>query len=359
MHRDVLDHHIFQQDMRELSQREIGWQHLCGRTVLITGATGMLGSYFVYFLLWLNEYKGANIRLLLLVRDLAKCRLKFGAYVDSPYVMVSISDINFPLQVTEHIDYIVHAASLASPQYYTSMPVEVAAPNVLGTYQVLQLARQKQVKGVVFFSSGDVYGAVTMGAESISEDRMGVMNPLDLHSCYGESKRMGETWCMAFAHEYQVPVKIARIAHTYGPTMDLEKDPRVFASFVKCVVDGRDIVMLSDGTAKRPFCYLADAVAGFLLILLNGIDGEAYNVCNEGQFVSIATLADILVNLRPEKNLKVIKRQRVSEDGYLENSYNRDNLPTAKKLRELGWNCQYTIEMGFSRVLDYLEKGAD
>lgn len=347
---------IILQDMENIYARDLSYDVLRGKSILITGATGMLASYVVYFLLWLNERHDYKIKIIALVRNQEKCRMRFGKYMDKEYFSVREDDICTPLQIDGSIDYIIHAASLASPQYYGRCPVEVAAPNVLGTYHLLQLAREKQSQGVLFFSSGDIYGEMPADIGAFIEDEKGKMDPLAPHSCYGESKRMGENFCVSFAREYGVPARIVRIGHTYAPTMDVENDPRVFASFMKCLIANEDIVMLSDGRAMRPFCYVADAVAAFFLVLLKGKNGEAYNVCNDQQLLSILELAEILVSLMPEKNLKVVRKHRSENDFYMENVINKANCPSSEKLRSLGWEIQFGVRSGFLRVLQYFQK---
>lgn len=354
MNKYFMDSDIIEHDMQDIYSRNLEWRKLQGKTVLITGATGMLASYVVFFLVYLNERYGLDMHFVLMVRNLQKCRQRFGIYVDKAYVHVITSDINQPLTYDKKVDFIIHAASLASPQYYGKMPVEVAAPNVIGTYYLLKFAQEQNVSSFLFFSSGDIYGEMPVGMGNITEDMGGVMDPLAVHSCYGESKRMGETWCAAFAREHHVPVSIVRIGHTYGPTMDVENDPRVFAAFMKCIYHGQDITMLSDGTAKRPFCYIADAVAAFMLILLRGERGAAYNMCNSAEFLSMSELAAIMINLRPELELKIIKKQRASNVEYVENTGNKANKPIETKLKSLGWECHYDSRRGFRNVLDYL-----
>lgn len=352
-----MENKIIVEDMFDIYRREIKWQKFRNQTVLISGATGMLASYLVYFLIFLNEKYLMNVRIVLLARNSEKCFYRFDKFLEKEYIKLYDFNINTPWNIPDNVDYIIHAASLASPQYYKTMPVEVAEPNVIGTYHMLNLAREKHVKKVLYFSSGDIYGKLPQNTKFIKEDMMGIIDPLDEHSCYGESKRMGETWCFTFNKEYQIPTVIARIGHTYGPTMDLENDPRVFASFMKCVFNKENIVMYSDGRAKRPFCYIADATAAFLLLLLEGKSGEAYNVCNSNSFISILELANILVGLQPELNLKVIRKVRSMDESYLENRANHDNLPTEEKLKKLGWECHFGVESGFRRVLDsFLEK---
>lgn len=314
----------------------------------------MLASYFVYFFLWLNEYATANIRIIACVRNFEKARKIFGEACSSSQLSIVQVDICASLgdvqELSGSIDYIIHAASLASPQYYVPQPVEVIAPNALGTYYLLRLGVEKQVKGFLYFSSGDVYGLMEDGTGAFDETAMGTLDPLATHSCYGESKRIGESWCAAFSREYGLHTVIARIAHTYAPTMDLKHDPRVFASFMRCLIEGENIVMLSDGTARRPFCYAADAVDAFLLLLRYGVSGEAYNLSNDDNFLSIAELAEMIASLDQTGKTKVVCRTRRAGENYLENVINKANRPVATKLRALGWQCHYDARAGFGRV---------
>lgn len=347
---------VVRQDLDEIFKRDIPWEDLRGKTVLITGAYGMLASYVTFLLLYLNEVHGFDIQIKAYVRSEEKCRKRFGSFVDKPYFTVCRDPLTEPVRVAGNVDYIIHAASLASPQYYDVCPVEVLEPNAIGTYHLLKLAAEKQVKGFLLFSTGDVYGAVK-NADAIREDTLGALNPLDIHSCYGESKRMAETMGRAFCHQFGVPFKSVRIWHTYGPTMDIDRDPRVFASFVKDIVQKRDIVMKSDGLAKRSFCYIADAVAGYFTVLLKGQAGEAYNVCNSREFLSIRELAELMTGLRPELGLKVIRKERPRDEHYLENTAANFIPPSGEKLEALGWQPVYSAEAGFGRVLTALLPG--
>lgn len=344
---------IIREDLEELFHRKIDYMRFDGKTVLITGAYGMLASYLVYMLAFLNE-KGLHVRVLALVRSKDKFNLKFGEDFTKRYpVEVIESDLHQPIEITEPIHFIIHAASMASPDKYVKYPVEVIEPNMIGTYHLLSLAKQKNTEGFLLFSTGDVYGEVDI-PERITEETNGRLNPLDPHSCYGESKRMAEALCCAFYREYGVPTVSARISHTYGPTMDTEHDPRVFASMLKCALDGTDIIMQSDGSAYRAFCYLADATAAFITLLLKGTPGEAYNVSNTDEFMSIRTFAEIVAGLRDDAKCKVVCRERPKDDNYLENHINRGNLLINDKLRELGWSAKYTTREGMMRTLTYL-----
>lgn len=348
---------IIKKDLEEIYSGNIDWTSFDNSTVLISGAYGMLASYLTLMFIYLREEKGVKVNIIAVVRSKEKFRKKFYEYAERDYIQIYESDLLNSLQIKGNIDYIIHAASLANPSHYAVRPVDVLCPNVIGNYHLLNLAEQKNVKGYLLFSTGDVYGKVE-GVREVTEETLGKLDPMDLHSCYGESKRMAETMCLSYYVQKKVPVKIARIAHTYGPTMDIENDPRVFASFVADIVNGRDIVMLSDGSAKRPFCYITDATYAFFKILLEGKPGEAYNVCNDKEFISVLSLANRLVSIYPERGLKVVFKQRDASDHYMENTTikNLESHISNKKLKDLGWNESVSVEDGFKRVLDYIEQ---
>ncbi len=350
-----MDQCIIKEDLEDIYRRNIPWECLNNKTVMITGAYGMLASYLMFMLIYLNECKGMKIDVIAAVRSKEKFEKRFGNIERYNYIRLYTQDINKEIMIEEKIDYIIHAASLASPQYYSVCPIEVLTPNVIANYYLLQLAEKKKVEGYLLFSTGDIYGVVDK-ASKIKESDMGTMDTLDIHNCYSESKRMAETMCKAWYWQKKVPTRIVRIWHTYAPTMDTEGDPRVFASFVNDIVSNRDIVMKSDGSAKRSFCYIADAVAGYFLVLLCGADGEAYNVCNTQEFYSISQLAEILTSIYPEKNLKVIRKEREITEAYTENSVANYVPPDNEKLKLLGWEARYSVKEGFKRVLDSISK---
>lgn len=343
---------IIDNDLNEIYERDYSWDKLKKSNILITGAYGMLASYLVYFFIFLNEKYNYGIGLYCQGRTKKKMYDRFGRYVNKEYFHDIYNDLDSEFNVDVSLNYIIHAASIANPLYYSTNPVEVEEPNVIGTYYLLKLCEQMKVEKFLFFSSGDVYGKMEKGTENITEDMYGAVNQWDYHSCYGESKRMGETWCESFYREKNVQTVVARIGHTYGPTMDLENDSRVFATFVKNVIKNENIVMLSDGTSRRPFCYIADATAAFLLLLLDGKAGEAYNVCNDTEFISIGELADTLVEIMND-DVKVIRKYRNATDTYVEASFNKSNKPVSDKIRRIGWECSYNIREGFGRVIKH------
>lgn len=351
-HDDFLTNSIIQEDMEEIWQSPVTWEKLCETGVYVTGATGMIASYLVMFLIWLNEVHHFHIRVYAGIRSEEKARRRFGKYFDRDYFHAVQGDVNAPPALQEAPDFIVHAASLASPQYYGKMPVETMLPNVIGTYELLKYGKAHALKGFLYFSSGSVYGSVPE-AEGITEAMAGRMDWLAAGNVYGESKRCGEAMCCAYFREFGLPVRIARIHHTYGPTMDVANDKRVFSEFAGNILRGEDIVLKSDGEDRRAFCYLGDTVAALFQILLEGAPGECYNVGNPAQYVSIRRLAEILTGVFPEKKLKVVFQKR-TDAGYCASPVKRLTPVSVDKLEALGWKAKVTVEAGFERSLRYL-----
>ena len=338
--------------MEEILQADCEWESFSKKTVLVTGAYGMLASYIVFFLIYLREKKGIEVSILAQGRDEQKARERFGLYFEKPYFSFTNEDIcSEGTQIARDADYIVHAAGIANPRFYGTNPVEVIKPNVTGTDLLLKNCNPDRLKGFLFFGTCDVYGRVD-NSQHITEETAGAVDPLDPHSCYSESKRIAETLLAAYQREYGLRTVSARIGHTYGPTMDIKNDPRVFSSFIRNALNREDIVLHSDGLARRPFCYLSDAAAGYFLLLLKGKAGEAYNVTNTDQFLSIREIAGIAAGL-PPRNLNVVMKERRKEDTYQQDTVNMGNRPVEDKLKRLGWKHSVSAEEGFRRVYQF------
>ena len=347
------DNHVIREDLEEVYGREINWERLRNKTIFITGAYGMLTSYLVFLCIYLNEIHQYGMRLILAVRSKEKAGKRFGRFLEEEYIELYLKDINEPIAVEGHVDYVIHGASLASTQYYGTVPIDVILPNISGTVQLLKLAEEHKSEGCLLFSSGEIYGKVDSSVSMITEETMGTSDTMNLRNCYCESKRMAEMLCCAWFHQKNVPAKAVRICHTYGPTMDIEGDARVFSAFVNDIINNRNIVMNSEGLVKRPFCYLADATAGFFQILLEGKPGEAYNLCNSKEFLSIRQLAELLTGLYPQKGLKVEKRIPEGQGLISKREENEVGI-SDEKLKALGWTCKYDTREGFHRTIESL-----
>lgn len=341
---------ILREDFESILKYGFNYNNLFKKNILITGASGFLAAYLTEFLLYLNSEFSAEINIIGLVRNLPKARKRFQDYVGNPYLKIVEHDVTNKFESDFSADFIIHSASQASPKYYGVDPVGTLLPNMLGTYWLLEYARKVKAQGLLFFSSGEVYGQVASEHIPIAEKVFGYLDPAQVRSCYAESKRMGESLCVSFYTQYGVNTRIVRPFHTYGPGMDLD-DGRVFTDFVANVIRNENIEMKSDGSALRPYCYISDATAGFLTVLLHGEDGNVYNVGNPTNEISVLDLAERLVRLYPEKNLKVVRVDRVNDKSYIQSPIYR-NSPDIKKINQLGWSPKVSIESGFRRTIE-------
>jgi nucleoside-diphosphate-sugar epimerase len=340
---------IIDEDLKAIIKADIDWQQFNNKTILVTGANGFLPAYMVetlYFIL--RNSIVDNLKILALVRNKEKAEKRFSHILNDSHFQLIVQDVCSCITFSEPIHFIIHAASQASPKYYGVDPVGTLNANVTGTINLCELARKNPVESFLYFSSGEVYGKVNEDIEEISETNYGYLDPMDVRSCYGESKRMGETICVSYMHQYGIPVKVVRPAHTYGPGMDLN-DGRVFADFVKNIVNTENIIMNSDGKVSRAFCYLSDATIAFFTVLLNGKNGEAYNVANPSCEITILDLAEKLVSLFPEKKLKVLRKERMGNN-YMESKNTRCSA-TINKIQFLNWTPSITIEEGFLKTI--------
>ncbi|MSU34528.1 MAG: NAD-dependent epimerase/dehydratase family protein [Pedosphaera sp.] len=338
-------------DLAWIAAATLPWATLAGKTLLVSGANGFLPAYMVEAVLYLNEHENNSnpATVIALVRNRERALKRFSAYQGRTDLQFLVQDVCQPAAIRQDIHFIIHAASQASPNFFRTDPVGTLSANVLGTLHLLNLAREKQPEAFLFFSSGEVYGRLDSTQVPTQEDTYGYIDPTDVRSCYAESKRMGETMCVAWAHQYGVPSKIVRPFHTYGPGMRLD-DGRVFSDFVADVVNHRNIVMKSDGSAMRAFCYLSDAVLGFFTVLLRGEIGQAYNVGNDRGELTIRDLAHLLVRLHPDKRLDVVQNEAAQSPDYLKSKIVR-NCPDIFKIRQLGWEPIVSVDEGFKRTI--------
>jgi UDP-glucuronate decarboxylase len=341
---------IREEDLKYIAASDLPWEKLRGQTILITGANGFLPAYMVESILNLNK----KTRVIGLVRNKEKADFRFSEYKDRDDFQLLVQDICRPIHIDEKIDIIIHAASQASPKFYGKDPVGTLCSNTIGTNNLLSLAAENDVSGFLFFSSSEVYGQVSESQLPIKEVSYGYLDPIDPRSCYAESKRMGETMCVSWFHQYGVPAKIVRPFHTYGPGMSLD-DGRVYADFIADLLRNRDIVMKSDGSAIRTFCYLADAVLGFFTVLLKGQSGQAYNIANDECTISIGKFADMIANLYPEKGIKVITQKPKASADYLQSPVSKSS-PDTSKVRMLGWEPKYGLKEGLIRTIRWFEE---
>lgn len=328
-----------------MRQAALPWERLDGKTVLVTGATGMLASYVTWLLLSLCEQAGIRVSVIALCRDAREAEAYFGPFVGNPYFHLLFQDVCEPIPCEGPVDYMFHLAGNASPHFINADPVGIMRCNLLGTMNVLECARAWQTKKVIFASTREIYGK-NEEVELLDEQAYGTLDPLDDRSCYPESKRAAETLLKSYYLQYGVPYNVVRIAHSYGPTMKLENDGRVMADLMGDAVAGRDIVLKSRGEAVRAFIYVTDAVVGMFTVLFKGETAKAYNLSNETEPVSIKELANILAE---QRKLQVVVSAG-DQKGYC--AYRRTALDTSA-IEQLGWKPEVCLEEGIGRVLQF------
>ncbi len=339
---------IISEDIEEIvAATLVDWDIFARKRVLITGASGFLPAYMVETLLHLNRTRDLDIHITALVRNRENFTKRFAHHVDNPNITLLVQDVSKPISLALPHHFIIHAASQASPKYYGVDPVGTLSANVLGIMQLLELARNHPIISFMYFSSSEVYGQ-TQNIPTKESD-YGYIDPTSVRSCYAESKRMGENMCVSWHAQYLVPTKIVRPFHTYGPGMRLD-DGRVYADFVRDVIRNRPIVVRSEGAASRSFCYLADATSGFYTVLLKGENGVPYNIGNSQAEISIIDLANLLVDLFPERQLKVIKENIQETSEYLQSPIAR-NCPDISRIKSLGWEPGTSLADGFKRTI--------
>jgi nucleoside-diphosphate-sugar epimerase len=303
---------------------------LCGKTILVTGATGLIGFSVIQFLLKIGKRSSNPPIMLALVRNINKAKKMYG---ESEFVHFICSDIREPLSIESKIDYIVHGASQTASSAFVNEPVETIMTAIQGTLNVLNLAKEKKVESFVYLSSMEVYGAPDSD-EKIDENHATNLNAMAVRSSYPESKRMCESLCASFCSEYDVPAKIIRLTQTFGPGVNYN-DGRVFADFARAVIENRDIVLHTKGETKRCYLYTIDAVTAILTVLLKGKKGLAYNAANESTYCSIFEMANLVAEKCSSNKIMVnIQEEESSKFGYA--PILKMNLDT-RRLQELGW----------------------
>lgn len=349
---DKLKNPIICEDIEHIIQEPLDWCSFKDKTVLITGASGMIPSYILYTMLGLNDKYGCKIKVLALVRNEEKARRIFGSLLEREDIQLLVQDVSTPLEYNEgKIDYIFHGGSPARPSEHNAAPTSTIKANLLGTINLLDLAVKHQSEAFVLMSSSEVYGSVSENINSISETDYGYLDCQNPRACYSEGKRAAETICAAYSAQYNITCKTPRFAHIYGPGLGLN-DGRVQAEFASKVFRNENIVMNSDGSSKRAYTYVSDAVAGVFYILLKGSD-MAYNIADSENVISIKQLAEAFLKARPESNLQLIMNID-KEASKLYNPAKFIGLDN-RKVKALGWSPRVSIAEGTSRMIKHYE----
>ncbi|MCR5794286.1 MAG: NAD(P)-dependent oxidoreductase [Solobacterium sp.] len=324
-------------------------EKLFHKTILITGGTGMICSAVTEILVRLNERFDAGINILIAVRTEEEIETRFPGFLADKKLSFVKYDATKPEALDIHADYIIHAASNAHPAAYTAEPVETILGNVLGLNTLLSMAVRNGVQRLLYFSSSEIYGEKKEARPYVEND-FGYVDILNPRACYPSSKRAAETLCVAYGQEYAIDTVIVRPGHIYGPTIGAW-DTRASAQFSRDAAEGRNIVMKSAGAQLRSYCYTMDCASAILTVLLEGENGNAYNISNPQ---SICTIREIAEALAEAGGTEVVfeNPSDLEKKGY--NMMSNSALDS-KKLESLGWKPAFDLKAGAERTVRYLK----
>ena len=314
-----------------------------GNTVMVTGATGLIGSLCIKAM-----QRNGHINIVGLARNPEKVKTTFDNVGNIQFLY---QDIQEPISNTIECDYIIHTANSTTSQYFLSNPVEVIDSIYLGTKQVLEYSkRHNRIKGVVYLSSMEVFGVVNSRAR-VQENDLGKLDLQSIRSCYSEGKRLAELLCKSYSEEYKVPVRVARLAQTFGPGVQ-KSDKRVFAQFARSAMKGEDIVLHTNGQSVGNYCYTRDVIKAIFLLLTKGNIGEAYTVVNEETTCTIAEMAEMVAHEFSNGQSKVIFDISLDKQyGYAPETQLR---LSSEKLRTLGWVPEVNLQTMYKRMIPSL-----
>ena len=339
---------ILIQDIERVCSIHLPWNELKNKRVLITGATGFIGSFIVHLLMYRNSHFKENIKVYALGRNINAAKERFIEYWNNEEFTFITCDLCKVVMFHENIDYIFHCASNASPDQYISDPVNTMKTNLDGTINLLDFAIEHNVRKFIYTSTIEVYGK-TANLEKIKETDFGYIDSMLLRSNYPLSKKTAEMLCVAYAEQYDMDIRIGRIPYSYGPGMK-KTDKKVVTEFLRNVVHNENLVLKSSGLQKRSYCYLADIVSALFTIMFLGKSTEAYNIASEKSVTTIVGLASKLVSLFPEKNLKLLYSLPEEKDKkqftFIENA-----VLDSSKIERLGWKAAYDLDEGLKRTI--------
>ena len=340
------------EDFRALAALQtLPWEALRNQTVLITGGTGLIGGNLVHALLFMNREKALNLRLILPVRDESAAAKMFpeGGEVLTlfPYHLGEIP------AVEGEVNFIVHLASPTDSRFFKDRPVDTLLFNLDGTRAMLDLAREKKAKKLLFLSTMEVYGTPPKG-HSVTEPELGAFDTMSARNSYPIAKQASEALCHAYYSQYGVPAVVLRLTQTFGPGVRYD-DGRVFAEFMRCALEERDIVLRSPGATERPYLYTADAVSAILHALLKGGAGEAYTAANPDSYCSIREMAELVAGTVADGRIRVLTD--LSEDpakfGYADTL---TMMLDISKMRRLGWAPTVSLRDMFTRMIAWQQE---
>lgn len=342
----------YMDDVLNVARQNLPWGKLKNKSIMLSGATGLIGSFLIDVILEKNINDELNCTVYALGRNEEKAKQRFSKYVDDSRFVFIPYDVKFPLVRDDlgTVDYVLHLASNTHPMLYATDPIGTIITNIVGLQNLLDFAVEHHSSRFVFASSNEIYGENRGDVEFFGEDYCGYINCNTLRAGYPESKRCGEALCQAYILQKKLDVIIARFTRSYGPTMEMS-NTRALSQFIKKAVDDEDIVLKSAGTQYFSYTYMADAVNGVLCAMLNGKSGEAYNIADESGDIMLKDLASLIAEISGKKVVFEIP-DAIEAAGYSKATKARLD---GTKLKELGWKPLYDIKTGMERTISILK----
>lgn len=340
-------------DIKSVAALDLPWMLLQDSSILVSGASGLIGSCLVDVIMHKNTTDGLNCTVYALGRNEAKAKARFGYCWNSPQFHFVAHDINLPLEINDvnQIGYVLHLASNTHPVAYATDPIGTITTNIMGTANMLDFAVAHQAKRFAFASSNEIYGENRGDVEFFDERYCGYIDSNTMRAGYPESKRCGEALCQAYRSQKHLDIVIPRLTRSYGSTM-LANDTKAISQFIRKGVAGENIVLKSAGTQYYSYTYVTDAVSGLLTVLLKGQNGEAYNIADESGDIRLKDLAAIIANY-VGKEVVFELPDDVEKSGY--STATKARLD-GKKIKALGWRPKYDMKNGIQKTISILRE---
>ena len=344
-----IKHELYAADVANIAAENLPWDKLSDKNLLLTGATGLIGTVIVDVLMKKNRDENLNVKIFAAGRNEKLAAERFADYAgDKNFEFVKLN-VNEPIEKNFPVDFIIHAASNTHPLLYSTDPVGTMTTNFIGTYNLLEFGRAKKISRFVFVSSVEIYGKALNADDIFDEKYCGYIDCNTLRAGYPESKRAGEALCQAYISRHNLDVVIPRLSRIYGATMRLD-DSKAMSEFIMNGVRGEDIVLKSQGLPKFSYCYVADAVRGIFFCLLNGKCGEAYNVADSSEILSLREIAEYISGLNGKKVIFQLPDE-IQRKGF---STAVNAIMPNEKLRGLGWSPKDDTRSGVKKTVEIL-----